>query len=191
MSRELEWFYGQRSWGNPVLLLSNHHSISELTLVRRRYGFSSLVLRPTMVYWSQSITFCRERKRHDQLRSSGPWWQQKKALTGSYVASRSGVDPPLKSPYECTPPCTSLPMVCAAAFGFAPEPVLPCGWSNLRARFALRSCSSERPGVTPLAAGVVGTNPLNRERRVGQQRGPIACYRASTRLTFASWLGSG
>lgn len=54
---------------------------------------------------------------------------KKKAPTGSYVASGSGVDPPLKSPYECTPPCTSLPMVRAAAFGFAPaEPVLlPCG----------------------------------------------------------------
>ena len=59
----------KRGMANPALLRASWSKTSELTLVRRRYGFSSLVLRPTMVYWSQSITFCRERKRRGQLRS--------------------------------------------------------------------------------------------------------------------------
>lgn len=31
---------------------------SKRTVVSRKYGFSNFVLDPTIVYWSQSITFC-------------------------------------------------------------------------------------------------------------------------------------
>lgn len=114
--------------------------------------------------------------------------EQVQKLTGSYRASESGVDRALTSPNECTPPCTSLPIMFAAAFGFGAA-VPPCAWSNRFARFARRSCSSVRPAATPFVAGVVGRKPLSWNG--GSVAGGSAFAGSLfARLTCASWPDS-